>query len=76
MLLGAHAAGHLVGALGVPGGTIGTRPCGWCAPMAERHDSVRARLDGLMDYPFNQTSKTLVGSQHPQRVQDDGAADR
>jgi phenylacetyl-CoA:acceptor oxidoreductase len=46
----------LVGALEVPGGTIGTT-VRLVKPMAERHDSVRAGEDGLMDYPFNPTDK-------------------
>jgi phenylacetyl-CoA:acceptor oxidoreductase len=46
----------LVGALEVPGGTIGTtirinRPAG------NRLDSVRPGEDGFMDYPFNPTAK-------------------
>ena len=46
----------LVGALEVPGGTIGTT-VRLVRPMAERHDSVRPGPDGFMDYPFNPTSK-------------------
>lgn len=46
----------LVGALEVPGGTIGTT-VRLVRPMAERHDSVKPGPDGLMDYPFNPTSK-------------------
>ena len=46
----------LVGALEVPGGTVGTT-VRLVRPMAERHESVRAGPDGLMDYPFNPTSK-------------------
>ncbi|HRI18198.1 MAG TPA: molybdopterin-dependent oxidoreductase, partial [Burkholderiaceae bacterium] len=46
----------LVGALEVPGGTIGTT-VRLVRPMAERHDSVRPGPDGFMDYPFNATSK-------------------
>ena len=46
----------LVGALEVPGGTIGTT-VRLVKPMAGRHESVRPGPDGLMDYPFNPTSK-------------------
>ena len=46
----------LVGALEVPGGTIGTT-VRLVRPMAERLESVRPGPDGLMDYPFNPTSK-------------------
>ncbi len=46
----------LVGALEVPGGTIGTT-VRLVRPMAGRHESVKAGADGLMDYPFNPTSK-------------------
>ncbi|HNN35340.1 MAG TPA: molybdopterin dinucleotide binding domain-containing protein, partial [Ottowia sp.] len=52
----------LVGALEVPGGTIGTT-VRLVKPMAERHDSVRAGEDGLMDYPFNPTSKEQWSAQ-------------
>jgi len=46
----------LVGALEVPGGTIGTT-VRLVRPMAERHDSVKPGPDGFMDYPFNPTSR-------------------
>jgi phenylacetyl-CoA:acceptor oxidoreductase len=46
----------LVGALEVPGGTIGTT-VRLVRPMAERLESVLPGPDGLMDYPFNPTSK-------------------
>ena len=46
----------LVGALEVPGGTIGTT-VRLVRPMAGRHESVRPGTDGLLDYPFNPTSK-------------------
>ena len=46
----------LVGALEVPGGTVGTT-VRLVRPMAERLESVRPGPDGLMDYPFNPTSK-------------------
>ena len=46
----------LVGALEVPGGTIGTT-VRLVRPMAERHESVKPGPDGFMDYPFNPTSK-------------------
>jgi phenylacetyl-CoA:acceptor oxidoreductase len=52
----------LVGALEVPGGTIGTT-VRLVRPMAERHASVRAGEDGLMDYPFNPTSKQAWSAQ-------------
>jgi len=52
----------LVGALEVPGGTIGTT-VRLVRPMAERHESVRAGADGLMDYPFNPTSKEKWSTQ-------------
>jgi phenylacetyl-CoA:acceptor oxidoreductase len=46
----------LVGALEVPGGTIGTT-VRLVRPMAGRHESVKLGADGFMDYPFNPTSK-------------------
>ncbi|HMO48406.1 MAG TPA: molybdopterin-dependent oxidoreductase, partial [Rubrivivax sp.] len=52
----------LVGALEVPGGTIGTT-VRLVKPMAERHDSVKPGPDGLMDYPFNPTSKAHWSAQ-------------
>jgi phenylacetyl-CoA:acceptor oxidoreductase len=50
MLLGTHLLATLVGALEVPGGTIGTT-VRLVRPMSERHESVRLGPDGLMDYP-------------------------
>lgn len=44
----------LVGALEVPGGTIGTT-VRLNKPMSDRLESVRPGADGLMDYPFNST---------------------
>ena len=46
----------LVGALEVPGGTIGTA-VKLNRPADSRHKSVRPMADGFMDYPFNETSK-------------------
>jgi phenylacetyl-CoA:acceptor oxidoreductase len=45
----------LVGALEVPGGTIGTT-VRLTRPMSHRHESVRPGPDGFMDYPLNPTS--------------------
>ncbi|HEU0258759.1 MAG TPA: molybdopterin-dependent oxidoreductase, partial [Burkholderiales bacterium] len=44
----------LVGALEVPGGILGTT-VRLNRPMSERHRSVKAGPDGLMNYPFNPT---------------------
>ena len=44
----------LVGALEVPGGILGTT-VRLNRPMSERHKSVKAGPDGLMNYPFNPT---------------------
>jgi phenylacetyl-CoA:acceptor oxidoreductase len=44
----------LVGALEVPGGTLGTT-VRLTRPLSERHASVRAGPDGFMDYPLNPT---------------------
>jgi phenylacetyl-CoA:acceptor oxidoreductase len=46
----------LVGALEVPGGTIGTT-VRLTRPMAHRHESVKAGADGFMHYPLNPTDK-------------------
>ena len=46
----------LVGALEVPGGTIGTA-VKLNRPANNRHDSAVSSRDGIMDYPFNPTSK-------------------
>ena len=46
----------LVGALEVPGGTIGTT-VRLTRPMSQRHDSVKAGPDGFMHYPLNPTDK-------------------
>ncbi|MBE7426244.1 MAG: molybdopterin-dependent oxidoreductase [Ideonella sp.] len=46
----------LVGALDVPGGTIGTT-VRLVRPMSERHDSVTPGPDGFMAYPLNPTEK-------------------
>ncbi|MBP6503979.1 MAG: molybdopterin-dependent oxidoreductase [Rhodoferax sp.] len=46
----------LVGALEVPGGTIGTT-VRLTRPMSQRHDSVQAGADGFMAYPMNPTDK-------------------
>jgi phenylacetyl-CoA:acceptor oxidoreductase len=46
----------LVGALEVPGGTIGTT-IRLTRPMSHRHESVRAGPDGFMHYPLNPTAK-------------------
>lgn len=46
----------LVGALEVPGGTIGTT-VRINRPAFDRHQSVRPHRDGFMDYPMNPTGK-------------------
>ena len=46
----------LVGALEVPGGTLGTA-VKLNRPADSRHKSVRSTADGIMDYPFNPTSR-------------------
>jgi phenylacetyl-CoA:acceptor oxidoreductase len=46
----------LVGALEVPGGTIGTT-IRLTRPMSHRHESVTAGPDGFMHYPLNTTAK-------------------
>ncbi|MEO8081025.1 MAG: molybdopterin-dependent oxidoreductase [Caldimonas sp.] len=46
----------LVGALEVPGGTIGTT-IRLTRPMSQRHDSVQPGVDGFMHYPLNPTDK-------------------
>ena len=46
----------LVGALEVPGGTIGTT-IRLTRPMSQRHESVKPGPDGFMHYPFNTTDK-------------------
>jgi len=46
----------LVGALEVPGGTIGTT-VRLTRPMSQRHDSVTPGPDGFMHYPLNTTAK-------------------
>ena len=46
----------LVGALEVPGGTIGTT-VRLTRPMSQRHDSVQPGPDGFMHYPLNPTDK-------------------
>ena len=46
----------LVGALEVPGGTIGTT-VRLTRPMSQRHDSVKPGPDGFMYYPLNPTDK-------------------
>ncbi len=48
----------LVGALEVPGGTIGTT-VRLTRPMSHRHDSVKPGPDGFMHYPLNPTSREL-----------------
>ena len=47
----------LVGALEVPGGILGTT-VRLNRPLSERHKSVKPGPDGLMDFPFNPTSKS------------------
>lgn len=46
----------LVGALEVPGGTLGTK-VRLNRPADNRLKSVRSHPDGVMDYPFNETTK-------------------
>ena len=46
----------LVGALEVPGGTIGTT-VRLTRPMSHRHESVKAGPDGFMHFPLNPTDK-------------------
>ena len=46
----------LVGALDVPGGTIGTA-VRLNRPANDRHSSAKPGVDGFMDYPFNPTDK-------------------
>jgi len=46
----------LVGALEVPGGTLGTT-VRLNRPLSERHASVRPGPDGFMDYPLNPTDR-------------------
>ena len=46
----------LVGALEVPGGTIGTT-VRLTRPMSHRHESVKPGPDGFMHFPFNPTDK-------------------
>ncbi|MEO8542602.1 MAG: molybdopterin-dependent oxidoreductase [Burkholderiaceae bacterium] len=46
----------LVGALEVPGGTIGTT-VRLTRPMSQRHESVQPGADGFMAYPMNPTDK-------------------
>jgi phenylacetyl-CoA:acceptor oxidoreductase len=46
----------LVGALEVPGGTLGTT-IRLTRPMSHRHESVKPGPDGFMFYPFNPTDK-------------------
>jgi phenylacetyl-CoA:acceptor oxidoreductase len=46
----------LVGALEVPGGTIGTT-VRLTRPMSQRHESVQPGPDGFMDFPLNPTDK-------------------
>ncbi|OIN91821.1 MAG: molybdopterin oxidoreductase [Comamonadaceae bacterium CG1_02_60_18] len=46
----------LVGALEVPGGTIGTT-VRLVRPMSQRHESVQPGPDGFMDFPLNPTDK-------------------
>jgi len=46
----------LVGALEVPGGTIGTT-VRLTRPMSHRHESVKPGPDGFMHYPLNPTDK-------------------
>ena len=52
----------LVGALEVPGGILGTT-VRLNRPMSERHRSVRAGPDGLMNYPFNPTGRESWNAQ-------------
>ncbi len=53
----------LVGALEVPGGTLGTA-VKLNRPADSRHKSVRPMRDGFMEYPFNPTSRQ-EWSRHP-----------
>ena len=53
----------LVGALEVPGGTLGTA-VKLNRPADSRHKSVRPMRDGFMDYPFNPTNRQ-EWSRHP-----------
>jgi phenylacetyl-CoA:acceptor oxidoreductase len=53
----------LVGALEVPGGTIGTT-IRLTRPMSHRHESVKPGPDGFMHYPLNPTDKAQW-SPHP-----------
>lgn len=46
----------LVGALEVPGGTLGTT-IRLTRPMSQRHESVKAGPDGFMHFPLNPTDK-------------------
>jgi len=46
----------LVGALEVPGGTLGTT-VRLNRPMSERHESVKPGPDGFMEYPLNPTDR-------------------
>lgn len=46
----------LVGALEVPGGTIGTT-VRLVRPLSERHESTRPGPDGFLDYPLNPTDR-------------------
>jgi phenylacetyl-CoA:acceptor oxidoreductase len=46
----------LVGALEVPGGTLGTT-VRLVRPMSQRHDSVQPGPDGFMNYPMNPTDR-------------------
>lgn len=46
----------LVGALEVPGGTLGTA-VKLNRPADSRHKSALSTMDGIMDYPFNETTK-------------------
>ena len=46
----------LVGALEVPGGTLGTT-IRLARPMSQRHESVKAGPDGFMHFPLNPTDK-------------------
>ncbi len=65
----------LVGALEVPGGTIGTT-VRLNRTYNDRHKSVKPGPDGFMDYPLNPTDKARwsAEAEHPQRLSHDGAA--
>ena len=52
----------LVGALEVPGGILGTT-VRLNRPLSERHKSVKPGPDGLMDFPFNPTSRERWSAQ-------------